>query len=841
MNEVFYTAKPICTRVFNTSFIEFPEATKEIGLALSVIFTEKASDGMNLNLRFREGLESWDIICPNPSIADAMRNSVTRYDGPLEFETLTINKFLQDLFVKFYPEDKVVRKSHLLKYLATIWKNIYPDQRDSFFHQAFNVFTDLRSFTLNPTLIEDILEHYDDVVAGAIRYFWKIVESENLIDEHQAYQNILDALSDPSFRDHGELFSRGLIFTGFTHLSGNQVELLKFIGKYTDVILPIPAEVMKDSLRTDWVDWVKTQADIIEEKEAHKFVTPLKRYTFARGQGNLIFNELFKKEGKGNILFVNSSIGMKEVLEVPSRHSFYKSELDLFNGLLKKTVESLEENFLKHLGDTAQAQEMKSYLSELQKSIVVKKNKSMKDFLEIKLLGAFVKEIDDWAELSEINERISNFDMQILIEMTKLNLPRSFNIPILEDVNHSILSLKELYQIDLNSKNYIFADAGHDLSMGGATQYPKDVQEILISLGPMRRKGLDLLFYISQLKEILASSNSTLLLESGLEKHDPTWSHLLANFEVQDQDSSINRDKIELADEVINLTNFKEVEKLSPTRMQSYLECPRKYYYQYILKLGAEPEKVGAVDSRVLGDIEHKVVQIYLRDAHPWDEKVFDEILNNTLDTDLPSYYKEDSTLYDEIYAEVRFFAKQSIHELLKLRNIDPDIVFEVERKMESEEAIGSADVMAFSKKMGPILLDLKRSSGSIPVKAEVESLKKIQLWYYLNFSLGKDVLPESYALMGYINLSDPDNSLVFYQDPDINMKLSEEEFLSGNSLVPFKEDIRTYLELFQEMYSSTLKRMNIDKDFKINPETSASCNYCPGAAICSRKIEGVS
>ena len=237
-------------------------------MALSVIFTEKASDGINLNLNLREEIDHWEVICPNPSIADAMRTSVARYEGELSFETLTINKFLQDLFIKFYPDQSVVRKSELLKYLATVWKNVFPEERESYFHQAFNVFTDLRSFTLNPSLIEDILYHYDEVVARAIRFFWKVTESEGLIDEHQAYQNILNALSDPSFQDHEDLFEKGLILTGFTHLSGNQVELLKFIGKYTDVVIPIPTEVVRDSLRTDWVDWVKTQADHIEEYEA---------------------------------------------------------------------------------------------------------------------------------------------------------------------------------------------------------------------------------------------------------------------------------------------------------------------------------------------------------------------------------------------------------------------------------------------------------------------------------------------------------------------------------------------------------------------------------------------
>ena len=97
-------------------------------MALSVIFTEKASDGINLQLNLREELQSWDVICPNPSVADAMRTSISRYDGKNDFQTLTINKFLQDLFLTFFPsnasqdeqQSKLVRKSELLKYLATI-------------------------------------------------------------------------------------------------------------------------------------------------------------------------------------------------------------------------------------------------------------------------------------------------------------------------------------------------------------------------------------------------------------------------------------------------------------------------------------------------------------------------------------------------------------------------------------------------------------------------------------------------------------------------------------------------------------------------------------------------
>jgi len=807
-------------------------------LALSVIFTEKASDGMNLRLELRPEIEKWEIICPNPAIADAMRNSLSRYQGLNEFETLTINKFLQDLFQRFYPEVSVVRKSHLLKYLATIWKNIYPNERESYFHQAFNVFTDLRSFTLNPLLIEDILEHYHEVVAGAIRYFWKIVESENLIDEHQAYQNILEAISNPEYQNQSTLFNKGIIFIGFTHLSGNQVELLKFIGKYTDVVIPIPAEVMREALRTDWVDWVKTQADTLFEAEPFIYQNKIKKYNFSRGQGNFIFKNIFASEGEGNIIFTKSGIGMKEVLEIPTRNSFFKSDLDLFNSLLKNELEEIEIKFFKNIGDTVASDEVLTFLEEKSRELIFKPNKVLKDFLYIKLLGSINKEIKDWTDLSVVNEVLTTFDLGIIREMVLLNLPRSFNIPLLENSESSILSLKDIFQVDLNEKNYIYVDSGHDLSMGGATQYPKDVQEILLSLGPMRRKGLDLLFYISQIKEILSSENTVLLLESGLEEHDSTWNHILKTFEVESLTISQQKKNQERYEDEINLELVKEIDKLSPTRMQSYLECPRKYYYQYILKLGREPEWISTVDSRLLGDLEHRVVQTFLKEEVIWDESQFEKILDETLQ-DLPSHYKEVKSIFDEIYAEVRFYTKQSIFELLKIRQVIPDIEFEIEWQMENSNARGSADVIGFSQKMGPVLLDLKRSSGSIPDKKEIEDIKKIQLWYYLLFSFKERDLAENFSLMGYINLSDPDKSIVYYQDLDFAKDLEGTGFLSNEALMTLKDTPDTYLDKFKNLYESTIYKINKEKNFEINPESAMSCNFCPGAAICSRKVKG--
>ena len=63
--------------------------------------------------------------------------------------------------------------------------------------------------------------------------------------------------------------------------------------------------------------------------------------------------------------------------------------------------------------------------------------------------------------------------------------------------------------------------------------------------------------------------------------------------------------------------------------------------------------------------------------------------------------------------------------------------------------------------------------------------------------------------------------------------------FLSEGAFVTFKNGISEYLEIFQEMYKGTIHRMNVEKKFEILPESASSCNYCPGAAICSRHVEG--
>ena len=59
--------------------------------------------------------------------------------------------------------------------------------------------------------------------------------------------------------------------------------------------------------------------------------------------------------------------------------------------------------------------------------------------------------------------------------------------------------------------------------------------------------------------------------------------------------------------------DFPSVEVLSPTRLQSYIDCPKKYHYNYNEKLSNEPEKEVLIDARHLGSLEHLVFELLLK------------------------------------------------------------------------------------------------------------------------------------------------------------------------------------------------------------------------------------
>jgi CRISPR/Cas system-associated exonuclease Cas4 (RecB family) len=803
-------------------------------MALSVIKLESIKDSLELNFELPEKRQ-WQVVCPSPVIADAMRRRLSSH--PLNVECLTISKFLGDFYNELHPEKEVTRKSQLLRVLATIWRMKFSEEPTYYFEQAFELFTDLRSFTLTPELIENVLSHYDPVVAEAVRYFWLIVEGQEIVDEHLAYHLILEGLEQGEVDVDSALNDVGLVFQGFTHLSGSQIDLLKMLGRYCDVVIPIPTEVVKESIKTDWVDWITTQADNVEERarEEEGALDYAKIIEFEKLSQNQTLSKLLESTSS-DVLLVKNSLNFRDILNINQRDFFFKTELDFFKGISKSYFETLEK--LVSSGGSVEISKIEELLQVKLKGLMGRP-RDFQLFSEIKFIKLLSKEIEEWCSLSSENEIIDLFSLKVVWEILTLNLPRNYSIPLLENSSSRIMSLKELSEINSMDEVVIIADEGHDLRGGNTSSYSREVSEILYTLGPVRRKGLDILFYRAQLKEVLRSSKATLMIEKGLVNHDKLWNNLVSQLldssgnEVEEL--SLEQQLVEKKKEEFSPIEHGPSKSLSASRLQTYLDCPRKYYYSYILKMGNEPARLSSVDPRLLGNFEHEIVQVYLGANRAWNEEAFNEIVEKTIK--LPIGQMESSTLYEETLAEVKFYSRVMIEELLKLVQKDPDCVFQFESPMKGEGALGYADVYITSEVFGKMLFDLKRSSGSVPLKNEVMSLGSIQLWYYMQF-LEKE--RAYFDVYGYLNFSDPESSLLFMNNNDSAECLTQLGFLNVKKMIPTEEFYKERQEEFLELYEKTKTDIIEKKSFPICPKNSSACHFCPGNVICSREVDNV-
>lgn len=800
-----------------------------VTLPLSVIKFNNIRENTHLKFDLSSNL-NWQVVCPNPAVADAFRNNLEERQGEEAIETTTIAKFLSDLFKKCFPDRSVSRKSELLKILGTVWKLKFDGEDSAFFHQSFELFTDLRSFTLDKSLMEQVLESYHPIVSESVKTFWLVLENQEITDEHQAYYDLYNFC-----RDNPEILGDegipGYIFSGFSHLSANQIEFIKLLGKFTSVLVPIAEDVIKQSLPTDWVDWIGTQADRVVEATGKSSENVIETYHFSKGRSNSLLKGIFEKE-PGNIILPKKNLGFVDVLQCHEKSLFFKNNSDDFETSIKILKEEISHKFLLSEDNSIELRELHNFLID---KIRDRMFSTFKDFIHYKLVTVFLETLEDYEQLSDANAILKSFDMMIIWEIIKLNLPRNFNLPLLKKVSNYILTLKDLYQIDEEKTNFLLVDSNHDLRVGGTTGYPKEVQEVLITLGPIRRQGLDFAFYIHHLKEILTFPRTKLLIEEGMLEHDQAWASIVGNtqLEIRRIETPKEREEVKSFNVLQNVGNYNPPKKLSASRMQTYLDCPGKYYFSYVLKIGVEPEKKKNIDPRTLGEIEHRIVQNFLNNYNEWNEEVFNKMVEDDVASSFDQKILDNQSLREEIDAEIYFYTKQTIIEFLKLKKLDSDILFKFETTMEHDEGTGSADVIVESKTLGRMLFDLKRSGGSIPDKYKIMNQRYIQLWYYLYFLNG---LEAPFSCFGYINLSDGPNSVIFSNDTDLRNKLNSVNFLNIEKFETFKGELSEYLTNFYTLFDSVKNRLIKQQDYSIEPLDSSSCNFCKGAAICTRE-----
>ena len=441
------------------------------------------------------------------------------------------------------------------------------------------------------------------------------------------------------------------------------------------------------------------------------------------------------------------------------------------------------------------------------------------------------------SELSEENELLGLFDIRICEQVASLYLPRTFSAPLMnKNVQVNVKGVESIESYIEDNKTYVTVTSEYRSIKGADTKYSEDVRLFLSSLGPIQRKDLEFQLIKLRLKEIISNVNTTLFLESGLTEHDLGWADILDGFEFQEYElSSITREiDVDHLLPYINAegTSFK---RASASRLQTYIDCPRKYYFQYIDKIEVRPMSQCNLRPDHLGILEHAVIEEYLGKNHEWnvDEHLYlvKELFNKFLDNNKITLGEFS---YDKYLLEIRDYTRNGILELLKIKAIDPtcEYIFEYDLGKDRLDVSGRIDCIVKTD-MGLGIIDFKRSKASIPSLKEIAAFDKIQVWYYLaNYNIG----PDQFAFWGFLNLGDVKDSRIYTLDKEVSGTLKKAGFLNDCRFSVNKEPLENDLADFNQHIIELKNKINSETIYKAMPRKADVCTFCTIANICPRK-----
>ena len=768
------------------------------------------------------------IVTPSPQAADEIRQRIIE-SGVLKVpDVITISKFVKDQMAQVSQNQKFLNKANLLLNGASLWKyylgeKIKKEMDQELFFKAFSLFTEFRGYSLDVQLIKPVLDEYPEELRGFVLYFYQIMDELNYLDEHKAYRQIADYYRQADV-DHE---MKTYVFWDFLYLSGSQIDMINALAVRNQVIIPYELEVYHRTLSSDWIRWFLPESNSVPTQKPQ---TSLKVVEFPKKKLNLNLKK-FPVNDPTDILLCTKKISQYEIFDLPFDQYFFKTTNSIFENEVQLLQNKLLEEVKSH--PIVQTAELSQKLGlELTNLLQVKE----KNFRRIKVLTDFVQLLEEYYHLSTYNHSLTDFDLKVLLEVINLNLPRTFFAPIVQNKKGQLLDLSRIQSIDSSGQVFVCANSDYAPIKMSEEIYPEKVFEILSTLGPVKRNGLDFLFTQKRLQDVLRLEKTILFIENNLSKHDLGWSEILRGF-------SLDRLSLQRASLQSLPVSFErslspsKVNSLSPTRLQTYLDCPQKYYYQYIEKLKVDLDLKASIQSNEIGTIEHKIIETYMKKFDSFLESDLNLVTKEVLDQFLAQEKRQLNQIdYNQALTEVKLYSKQAIVYLLNLKQLDSNIHYEFEKKLSIEyqglKLDASIDcVVHFSEGYG--VIDFKRSESSIPSKKEILAHEKIQILFYLKFLYEVD---PKVLFYGYLNLNNLEDSLLLNHDQDFYSLYQQKQSDLVAKLSPLKEDLTVIKTGFDQKLDELCLSLKNELDFKATPLQDKVCHYCILKSVCPRQ-----
>lgn len=789
---------------------------------LKILQIEKTQDFYHYQCDNQENLT---IITPNPQLADLVRSQFSVRGA--QVDCITISKFIRDELNQLNIDeilDNYRGKSELTLLLGAIWKKIGREPNHTKFNKAFNLLTEFRSFSLSDQVLETVLDHYDSELKESVLWLHRFLEQMEIVDEHKSYFLLSEKLRSSNVPvDYPS--DRNLVFSGFDFLSASQVDLFKSLGLRDNVYIPIYRDVYEKSQNSDWINWFdEHNLELIDISNKSISNSEIQCQNFPKGYLAKALSEL-------SVLDFDLILGVKDLTRE------YVQEIPLVGFSSKVSVNIFSDDF-EHCsnrldvlldGNEISTGKLREFIQqEIQLLIRIKNFRSLKCYFTI------LNKVNEWESLSDENNVLSHFDLDIIKKSASLDLPRT-NLATLNPLaQRKIKCLKDLDEFK-NSKITMILSSNYLGLKASGSAYTENVEKYLSSIGPVKRAEFEMNILRSRLKEFMADNKVSLLVEDGYIEHETVWSDLLSELKLVKEPLKLNFEQEKFS--YITDEKSLELKSISASKLQKYMDCPRKYYQQYALNQTPKVFLPSELNVMELGQLQHKVIEKYFEHSSVYEEEAHEKIVRAYLsrwmkDKDILEHVREEYFIETKSYTQKTI---QVISQMKKGLSLDHQFEYEFTESIEGIRYNGSVDCfLSGANGKRKIILDFKRSNSVFLSYKSILEYEQVQLWFYLKRLLHEKLIDKDDEIaIGYIDLSKFENSTLFTNDEGLAHELKSNYEFQKISL--FK-DFPSQLDEYSVLEEQAVTKMQQDRDFHPSPSGEKACNYCSIKNICSKE-----
>ena len=758
------------------------------------------------------------FVTASPSKADTIRSSLR---DPLKSDAITISKFTADLIKELWPVEemrpKIKKKAELLLNFGVLKNSYLPGLTFEDFKDAYSVFSDLRSFSLQYEVISQVLAEESDNVRLAVQLFWKLLEVTGDIDEHGAYAQIADELR--STEEIKNYRNKKIIFWGFQHLNGQQIDLIKALSIRYQVIIPFPEKLKKILKPTDWLSWLQDQAsEIVPQEEISN--TALHANLISINSREIASTLKNKLEKSDQVILGVSKLNPSHSSLIPHVSVNFKIPISLIDNEIIQLYDELERT-----SEKLKVQELLVWLSN--------KKKHLTSFKMLKAIQLFEQACNHIINSTDQEIFVDLFLLKLLKEVSFLNQPRNSLMPILDQESEiDLLDLSSIEQVHGKGKVYLCIDERFQDIMSLTSKYSEEIQKYLSPIGPLKRSELDLQFKKWEMESLIEKHQVIFLMPEELLKHNLIWKKILSDISF----TKINESqKPVLGKNSLNWNSGKRFNgHFSASRLQTYLDCPKKFYFSFVEQLFPNIKLQKDIDPKISGTIVHKIIEEFVKLN---SEQSFELAFTRSI---FDQFVQEEKLImpyevYEQRLIQLHHRAQNGIEFLKVLAlGIDQKIPWEIEQKFEIPEKKikGQIDCIGQSK-THLFLLDFKSTKSAASSVKEIESFESIQLWIYAQ-AARKVLHPNSKLpiVFGFIVLDDPQESLLISDDEDFIEKLKALKIARTKKTADFE----LALSESQQFTDSLSQKIIDDSSFAISPRKNEVCFFCELNSVCPRR-----